>query len=461
MNRARPSQVDRRAFLKATAWSAVAGSAALSGCASASEAPPEPTFDPGAVPLDEGLFDLGVQSGLAATGVVLWTHVSADVELRARVWTSSGVLVLDEPILPEGGFVKLVVEGLEAGTDYDYAFVRQENDDDVSRSIAGSVRTPPEASDLAPLTLAASACTHPSRMPFRALEATATHDFDLFCHLGDISYNDDAFDRPTYDQAWATTLGDPGYRALLPRAAMIPTIDDHEIANNSIRLDLPPEHYAAGLAAIFDHLPLDGAPGSRLWSSHKWGATAEIFTLDSRTERRPDEGLYLSAEQLQWLIDGLASSTSHFKILLNSVPLSRFPPGWPGYGDRWEGYPDQREALLDAITEGGIENVWSLTGDLHAGLVNRVEREGPRAGLYEIMVGPGGPRTLNVLPTLVELAPDQAEVYFPSDQFIFRSGELSVTLLTFDPVANTVRVRFLDPETGEARYDEVLQAAGA
>jgi phosphodiesterase/alkaline phosphatase D-like protein len=457
LKRAGPSQVDRRAFLKVTALSAVAGSVALSGCASADETPPAPTFDPQSVPVDEALFDLGVQSGLMATGVLLWTHVSEDVDLRARAWTASGDLVLDAPILPEGGFVKIAVEGLEAGAAYDYAFVREDDEGDVSRSLVGSVRTPPEADDLTPLTVAASACTHPSRMPFRALEETANHDFDLFCHLGDISYNDDAFDRPTYDQAWATTLGDPGYRALLPRAAMIPTIDDHEIADNSVRLELAPEHYAAGLAAIFDHLPLDGVPGDTLWTSHRWGATAEIFVLDSRTERRPEEDVYLGAEQLQWLIDGLASSPCHFKVLLNSVPITSFPSGWPGFGDRWEGYPEQRDALLDAITEGGIENVWILTGDLHAGLVNRVEGEGPRAGLYEIMVGPGGPRTLNVLPTLVEQAPDQAEVYFPSNQFIFRSDQLSATFLTFDPVADTVRVRFLDPETGEARYDEVLQ----
>ena len=62
-----------------------------------------------------------------------------------------------------------------------------------------------------------------------------------------------------------------------------------------------------------------------------------------------------------------------------------------------------------------------LTGDLHAGLVHRLERSGPRSGLLEVMVGPGGPRTLNPLPTLVEQVPTEAETYFPSDQFIFRS----------------------------------------
>jgi hypothetical protein len=33
-------------------------------------------------------------------------------------------------------------------------------------------------------------------------------------------------------------------------------------------------------------------------------------------------------------------------------------------------------------------------------------------------------------------------------------------ILTFDPAANTVRVRFIDPETGEDVYDQTLSQAG-
>ena len=451
--------VDRRSFLKATAWSTLASSTALHGCAQPTDSAPQPTFDADGVPENDALFDLGVQSGLTATGVLLWTHLSTLVPLSVRVWHVDGPLVLDAQIEPSGAFVKLVVEELESGASYGYAFVHvHETDGDVARSVVGAFRLAPEASSLEPLTLAASACTHPSRMPFVALEETARHDFDLFCHLGDISYNDDAVDRGSYDEAWALTLGDPGYRALLPRAAFVPAIDDHEIADNFVAADLPPDQLAAGLAAIYDHLPIDGSPGDALWTSHRWGLTAEIFVLDSRTERRRDQDLYLSEAQLSWLIERLTSSPCHFKILLNSVPISKLPPGWPGFGDRWEAYAKQRDALLDSILDQGIENVWFLTGDLHAGLVNRVEGSGPRSSLLEIMVGPGGPRTLNPLPTLVEQVPEQAEVYFPSDQFLYRSDELAATLLTFDPVGDTVRVRFIDPETGEARYDELLKA---
>jgi alkaline phosphatase D len=457
MSRVTQFCVERRRFLKTTAWSTLATTVVFQACAQPSSSESAPLFDPDAVPEAPHLFDLGVQCGLTPTGALLWTHLTSLVPVAVRVWSGEGALVLDAPIDVQGAFVKVAIEDLTPGERYAYTFVHVE-DVDMGRSVVGAFRMPPELSSLEPLTLAASSCTHPSRMPFIALEETARHDFDLFCHLGDISYNDDATDRASYDEAWALTLGDPGYRALLPRAAFIPVVDDHEIANNFVVADLPPDQLAAGLGSLYDHLPLDGAPGDALWTSHRWGLTAELFVLDGRLERQRDQDRFVSEAQLTWLVDRLQDSPCHFKILLNSVPLAKLPPGWPGFGDRWEAYPEQRDALLDTITEANIENVWFLTGDLHAGLVHRLEGSGPRAELLEIMVGPGGPRTLNPLPTLVEQVPDQAEVYFPPDQFLYRSDELAGTLLTFDPSEDRVRVRFINPDTGEARYDELLKA---
>ena len=456
MSRDTRIDVDRRVFLKAAAWSTIATTVALKACASPSEEPPGVIYDPSALPEDPELFDLGVQSGLTSTGALLWTHRSTAAPLQVRVWLEGGPLILDAVVETEGAFVKVAVEELSPGARYGYVFVHG-SEENASRSPIGAFRVPPAPDDLEPFTLAASACTHPSRMPFVALEETARQEFDLFCHLGDISYNDDATDRASYDEAWALTLGDPGYRALLPRAAFIPVVDDHEIADNFVVTELPAEQLANGLAALYDHLPIDGSPGDSLWTSHRWGLTAELFVLDGRLERRRDEGLYMSEAQLSWLIDGLQTSPCHFKIVLNAVPIAELPPAWPAFTDRWEAFATQRDAVLDAVTEGGLTNVWFLTGDLHAGLVHRIERSGPRAALLEVMVGPGGPRTLNPLPTLVEQVPAEAESYFPSDQFIYRSDALAASLLTFDPIEDRVRVRFIDPGTGEARYDALLK----
>ncbi len=452
--------MDRRRFLATTVWSTLATTVTLQACSDGGEGGGEPRFDPSTIPEDPERFDLGVQAGLTGTGALLWTHRTVLGPLELRVWVRDGDLVLDSTVDSESHFVKAAVDGLIPGERYDYAFVSS-SQASPTRSAVGGFRVPPEASSLEPLTLAASACTHPSRMPFVALEETARHDFDLFCHLGDISYNDDATDRASYDAAWRTTLGDPGYRALLPRAAFIPVMDDHEIGDNFVVSELPAQQLADGLAALYDHLPIDGAPGDPLWRSHRWGRTAELFVVDGRLERRREQDQFVGEEQLTWLIEGLQASPCHFKIVLNAVPIAQLPPVWPAFSDRWEAFEAQREALLDAITEGALSNVWFLTGDLHAGLVHRLERSGPRSGLLEVMVGPGGPRTLNPLPTLVEQVPTEAEAYFPSDQFIFRSDALAATLLTFDPATDQVRVQFMDPQTGEARFDELLHSGAS
>ena len=72
------------------------------------------------------------------------------------------------------------------------------------------------------------------------------------------------------------------------------------------------------------------------------------------------------------------------------------------------------------------------------------------------MVGPGD-EDLESASDPGQRVPAEAESYFPSDQFIYRSDALAASLLTFDPIEDRVRVRFIDPDTGEARYDALLK----
>ena len=91
-----------------------------------------------------------------------------------------------------------------------------------------------------------------------------------------------------------------------------------------------------------------------------------------------------------------------------------------------------------------------------AAKLTRVEREGPLSQVWEILVGPGAPEFGNPIPGLAKLQPEFAEDYLPSDQFRYASSSDAATLVTFDPETDSVRVRFLDAETGQAVYDETL-----
>ncbi|MBX5482132.1 MAG: alkaline phosphatase D family protein [Myxococcaceae bacterium] len=429
------------------------------------------------MPIDEAAFPLGLQAGaMRKDSALLWTRFVADAVppgAVAKLWVwrdgrNAGevILVHELPVEPAArGYAHVPVSGLAPATWYRYAFFVEADGAFIGRTVVGRFRTAfPDDWDW-PLTVAATTCTNFKFAPYVALQAMAEEPADLFLHLGDMSYNDGAFYLSEYEERWQRTLRDPGYRALLPRMGLYATWDDHEISNNfdpEAMQATAPSQLADAKQAFFETLAVERGPNDRLWRSYRWGRTAEFFVLDSRTERRPstresDEPIYLSPEQLAWLKQALEESPAHFKVLLNSVPMTNFPPPlWGLQGDRWQGYQAQRRALLDFIAARHIENVWFLSGDFHLGFVTRLDREGPDRDLWEIAVGPGGNGNNPLALVLEGDDPQNRELAFPSAQFAYASGDIAGTFLTFDPKQNAVRVRFVDPVTRADRYDAWL-----
>lgn len=84
----------------------------------------------------------------------------------------------------------------------------------------------------------------------------------------------------------------------------------------------------------------------------------------------------LGASQKAWLKETLANSTARWKVLCNNVPMMRFGfdstftehgvPDGIYFSDSWDGYPNERNELMQFIVEQNIANVISLTGDRHA-----------------------------------------------------------------------------------------------
>jgi alkaline phosphatase D len=288
----------------------------------------------------------------------------------------------------------------------------------------------------------------------------AKQRLDLFVHLGDMSYNDGASVLSEFRDKWQRTLKDPGYRALLPSTGLYAVWDDHEFLNDVDPEAVAPALLEAARAAYLENVATALREG-KLWRSFRWGKTAEFFLMDCRTERRPStretaQAQYLSPEQLDWLIRGVKASPARFKVLLNSVPITKMPAGvWGAQNDRWQGYAAQREALLSAIE--GVEGVLFITGDFHLGLVMKVEQQGPRSRLWEVAVGPGGNGN-NPLGLLAEPGADakNREYAFPKAQFAYATGSYGATTLTFRPRQRAVQVQFFDPRTSEVRFDGTL-----
>lgn len=428
------------------------------------------SFDPEAVPINTNAFPMGVSSGgMTASGALFWSRmVHPAQEVLLRVWREAPepgqvVQVFEGPVqVSERGYIKHRLDNLAPWTWYRFAFyLRDEQGQESARSEVGQVRTALPEGALYPITLGGSSCTNGRTAPFVALEAMAQEPVDLFISTGDSTYNDAAQTVEQYRTLWQTALTDPGYRAVLPRAGSYWTWDDHEVKNNWDPEVFPQERFLAARQAYDDSLPVELSPEGKLWRSYRWGHTAEFFIMDSRSERRPStqylpEATYISQEQLDWLIQALRDSPAHFKVILNSVPITRMSSVWPEVEDRWQGYDAQRQRLLDAIVENDVRHVWFLSGDLHVGFVSHVEPEGPAHRIREIALGPGG-SSFNPLPALETdgfLPPDTV---FPSQQFDYGSGENKVTtLLTFYPQRSLVRARFVNARNGEVLFDQAL-----
>ncbi len=433
-------------------------------------------FDADAVGEERGRYPIGVSSGAVnPTRAMVTTRVVGDGASRLRVWRDAEregdvALVFDETVVvADGGYVHAVIETLAPDTNYTYAFFR-DGDPLTARSPIGQFHTAPPMDASVRVRFGATTCTgssgEPARTnlkPYRSLSFLAAQDIDAVLHLGDMSYNDNAVTRAQYRAEWTETLSQSGYRDLFSSTSVFATWDDHEITNNFDPETLSPVRLASAKDAFFETLPVERGDDGELYRSYRWGETAELFITDARSERRPstlesDDPVFVSAAQLEFIKQGLLNSEAHFKLVFSSVHISNLPGFWDiASDDRWEGYATQRVELLDFIVDNEIDNVWFLAGDVHLGMVGRLEREGhPHAGMWEITVGPGA-SGVNPISGLVDAGLFEERDAFPCDQFVFWHGRNEVaTVLELDPLADTIRTIFTDVETDEVLFDEAL-----
>ena len=104
------------------------------------------------------------------------------------------------------------------------------------------------------------------------------------------------------------------------------------------------------------------------------------FIANPRRDAPP--GTMLGARQKQWWKETLLRSDAHWKIWANSVPLMRFlinasalnlgVPDLILTADTWDGYPHERNELMQFLVENRINNVVSVAGDVHAGFAGTV-----------------------------------------------------------------------------------------
>ena len=379
-------------------------------------------------------FSLGVASGYPEpNAIVLWTRLAPE-PLAPGGGMPEGPVAVRWEIAADDGFRSVVrtgqtyatadwahsvhveVVGLEPARDYWYRFQCG-----AALSPVGRTRTAPErGATLGELDLAVACCQMYEEGHYAAYRAMATDDLDLIVHVGDYIYEQrgvsrvrshdaaEAFTLEDYRLRYAIYKSDPHLKAAHAACPWMLASDDHEVdddyaAELSADRDAPElflARRAAAYQAYYEHQPLPRgliALGAhqRLHTRRSFGDLVDLFMLDSRQYRSPqacggpiaspcaelfaEQRSLLGAAQERWLEAGLQASRARWNLLGQQTLLAHFDQGGEGdlayWTDGWNGYPAARARLVDFVAEHRIANPVVLSGDIHAFMVNDVNRQ--------------------------------------------------------------------------------------
>ena len=452
-----PMDTTRRSFLKGTL--ATAGVIAV-GCDNRTAGQPDaaqrdaetadapralgPRGDLAMLPL-AAASAMGVSAADAtSSSVLLWTHWTNVASLGVSVFRANETatpVVEVEALVPIDGVCVYAASGLAPDTVYQYCFWRF-GDGGFERSELGRFRTAPAADARGVVRLGAISCMAADKSFAVVQRAAREPNLHAMLYLGDIAYCDGVESLADYRGKYRETFALAGHVQLRRNAAMVATWDDHEVGNNWNPESIGAARYAAAKQAFAEHVPIVRAAPEQIWRKFSYGQTVEVFVLDCRGERKPSQNIYLSQAQMAWLKAGLSASTAQWKLIVNSVPITRMPDLYPSDADRWEGYTAQRNEILNHIDAAPIPGVIWLSGDFHFAFVANVSPSGPGANQIEVLAGPGAQ------------LPNPAWVGVRGSQFRYVTGKNNYAVLEFSPERRTVEVQYYDD--GDAPFHREL-----
>lgn len=184
---------------------------------------------------------------------------------------------------------------------------------------------------------------------------------------------------------------DKGLRRVHQQHPFITIWDDHEIANNSTvsgAQNHQPEEgdyekrKAAARQTYYEWMPI--RESKELYRAFSFGPLADVIMLDERLAGRDpeitdinnpllksEERTMLGAAQLQWFEYALTSSKATWKVIGNQVIFSDvfiqdIYPKQERNLDSWDGFPYEKNKVVDLIRANKIQNIIITSGDTHA-----------------------------------------------------------------------------------------------
>ncbi|WP_245667415.1 alkaline phosphatase D family protein [Actinomadura macra] len=369
----------------------------------------------------------GVQSGdVTAREAVVWARADRPsrmlVELSGRPDFRNARTIKGPVLTPDTDLTgKTLLRGLPPGEELHYRVRLADLDGRLtSAPVPGRLRTAPRrpqdirfvwSGDLAGQGWGIA----PEFGGYRIFKAMGALDPDFFLCSGDLVYSDGplaetvklpdgriwrnivtaekakvAETLPEYRGQFRYNLQDANLQAFNARVPTIYQWDDHETVNNWYPgeiLDLPQytEKRVDVLAsharrAMFEYTPVRTARSGRLYRKISYGPLLDVFVLDMRTYKSPNDannsptqkdGL-LGAEQTAWLKRELRHSTATWKVIANDLPLGLVVPDGTAQeaaaqGDNGAPLGREREIadLLSYAKRHRVRNMVWLTADVH------------------------------------------------------------------------------------------------
>jgi alkaline phosphatase D len=371
-------------------------------------------------------FYLGIASGdPTSDSVVLWTRLAREVMTAANA--ALDAVDVDYEIADSRAFSNILrsgsiaatpelghsahaeVRGLDPDTEYFYRW----HIGGITSPVGRTKTAPAANANNQEFRFAIASCQQYEHGFFTAYDHMAAEEFDLITHLGDYIYESSwgkvrvrAHEGPEiinlsdYRARYATYKSDPDLQAAHASAPWAVTWDDHEVDNNYAadigEDDQTPEQLlmrrAAAYQAFYEFMPIRlpigrQGPSMPIHRRLRFGNLLEMNVLDTRQYRsdqacgdgrKPSCAAHqdrnrtlLGYAQKQWLKDSLATTDATWNVLAQQVMMASLrslnesgEELWPM--DIWDGYPYERQELLEHIDQVKTPNPVVLTGDIHS-----------------------------------------------------------------------------------------------
>lgn len=372
------------------------------------------------------LFPLGVASGdPTESRVILWTRIispdgsplpTTDIAVDWEVASDDAFTdVVASGTAPAVGVlahsVHVDVTGLAPDTWYWYRFSA-----DGRTSAVGRARTFPGAGTSPDqVRFGLATCQNWSDGYYTAHAALAQEDLDFVVFVGDYIYERSKQSGPrpitlplsedlaTYRARYELYKGDPNLQASHHAFPWIVTMDDHEVANDTVG-DAGQEGAGAGdpdaIAAFrarradafqvwYEHMPLrlpapDG-PDYTLYRTVPHSDLLRFYVLDGRQfrslypdgqgsgtdtpARHAESQTMLGADQEAWLDGEFAATDARWNVVAQQTVMTATPltiGTTVVYNfDQWDGYVAARDRLLRSLVTHQVRNPMVLSGDIH------------------------------------------------------------------------------------------------